>query len=364
MSRGAPLTTLAAGLASGYLLAKDKERAEGRQDRADAQQKELHDARMADIRREETLRTALEDAGKPVTVGATPGTDVPDGEMGPSQTPPTLASYQVGGQSFLDRGQADAAAAQQNTPEAIAGRQATAYRAGGMPEKALTLENAMTAKKRSDEQYTQEQRDRAAKLQQEGVFNALRAFRAGDASGLAKAFNMDGEHKLDGEPVLTKVERDVPGVGKIATYDAKVRIKGPDGQVQEKTYNSHDLSMQMMPYEKALELMRKGSDSDNKASYQQSMLETKIKQLELAGQVAEARALKAAANGGTVGREERLRYTSLFSEAGRRMGEAQRTLGTLQKDPVFMLNARKPGSAEAAQLGDLCLLYTSPSPRD
>ena len=49
MSRGAPLTTLAAGLASGYLLAKDKERAEGRQDRADAQQKELHDARMADI---------------------------------------------------------------------------------------------------------------------------------------------------------------------------------------------------------------------------------------------------------------------------------------------------------------------------
>jgi hypothetical protein len=273
--------------------------------------------------------------------------------MGPSPTAPTLASFKVGSNSYLDRGQADTAAASENTPEAQTSRIATAYRANGAPEKAMTLETAQVQRKRADEQYTQEQKDRAAKLQQEGVFSAVRAFRAGDASGLAQAFNAGGDYKLDGDPVITKEDREVPGIGKIPTFNARVRIAGPDGKVVEKTYNSHDLSMNLMPYEKALEFQRKGTDSDNKANYQTAMLDAKVKQLELAGQVAEAKALKAASSGGTIGREERLRFTSLFSDAGRRMGEAQRALSSLQKDPLFMMNARKPGTPEAGQLSEL-----------
>lgn len=54
-----------------------------------------------------------------------------------------------------------------------------------------------------------------------------------------------------------------------------------------------------------------------------------------------------------VSHEERLKYTSLFSEAGRRMGEAQRALSSLQKDPLFMRNAEKEGSPESTQLQEL-----------
>ncbi|MBY0236128.1 MAG: hypothetical protein K2W93_14200, partial [Burkholderiaceae bacterium] len=247
----------------------------------------------------------------------------------------------------------DTAAAAENTPEAQTSRIAKAYRSTGAPEKAMTLENAAVSRKRADEQYNQEKNDRLKKYKEEGVFDAVRAFRTGDASGLAKAFNAGGEYKLDGDPEITREDREVPGIGKIPTYNAKVRIMGPDGKVQERSFNSHELSMQLMPYEKQLEVQRKGTDSDNKAAYQSAMIDNKIKQLELTGQIAEAKALKAAAGGGAIGREERLRFTSLFSDAGRRLGEAQRSLGSLQKDPLFMMNARKPGTPEASQLNEL-----------
>lgn len=64
-------------------------------------------------------------------------------------------------------------------------------------------------------------------------------------------------------------------------------------------------------------------------------------------------AKKAAGVAGQPTREERLRYTSLFSEAGRRIGEAQKALMTLQRDPLFMMNAKKPGSEESKQLQDM-----------
>lgn len=222
-----------------------------------------------------------------------------------------------------------------------------------MKEKALSLENAAFTQKRATESYTQEQHDRAKNLKQEGVFNAARAFRQGDAKGLMEAFNAGGDYKLEGEPVVSKEMRQVPGIGEIPTYNAKLRIVGPDGVAKEQTYNSHDVSMNLLPYEKALEFQRKGGDSDNKAMYQQGMLEAKVKQLELTGQLAEAKALKAAAGGGAIEREERLRFTSLFGDAGRRMGETQRALSSLQKDPLFMMNARKPGTPESEQLTSL-----------
>jgi hypothetical protein len=348
MSRASPLVSLAAGFGSGYLNAMDKNRANDRQDKADAQQEELHRARMEDLNRERDLRVSLANAGKPVR--AVEVTDIdPNNPNGPRPQSYSLSDGRTAG----SREEADAAAATANTPDAVATRQANAYREAGAPEKAMTLENAALTQKRTKEQYTQEVADRARKLQEEGVFSALRSFRSGDAGGLAKAFNAGGEYKLDGDPVVTKEDREVPGIGVIPTYTAKVRIKGPDGQVQEKTYNSHDLSMQMLPYEKQLEIQRKGTDSDNKASYQSAMLDAKVKQYELAGQVAEAKALKAAANGGPIGREERLRYTSLFSDAGRRMGESQRALSSLQKAPLFMMNAKKDGTPEQRQLQEL-----------
>lgn len=336
------LLAFAAGLGGGYLQAKQRNLEQARIDEDRAMRKEEFDARMDDVNRDKKQRISLADASAPLKT-----TEVIDIDPANPEAPRKTSYSLSDGRVLGSKAEADAAATQYNTPEAIAARQANAYRANGAPEKAITLENATLTQKRANEQYTQEQKDRATKLQQEGVFNAVRAFRTGDASGLAKAFNADGEHKLEGEPVLTREDRDVPGIGKIPTYNATLRIKGPDSQVQEKTYNSHDLSMQLMPYEKALEIQRKGTDSDNKADYQRSLIDAK--EAALAAKEAAA-SVKSA---GQPSREERLRYTTLFSEAGRRLGESQKTLATLQKDPMFQRAAAKPGTQQAQQLADL-----------
>jgi hypothetical protein len=348
MSNNNGLVAFAAGLGGGYLQAKQRNQEQARIDEDRAMRKQEFDARMEELNSGKQQRISLANAAAPLK--ATEVTDIdPNNPSAPRKTSYSLSDGRVLG----SKAEADAAAIDYNKPEAQTERIAAAYRTSGAPEKAMTLENAALTQKRTKEQYTQEVAERARKLQEEGVFSALRSFRSGDAGGLAKAFNAGGEYKLDGDPVVTKEDREVPGIGVIPTYTAKVRIKGPDGQVQEKTYNSHDLSMQMLPYEKQLEIQRKGTDSDNKASYQSAMLDAKVKQYELAGQVAEAKALKAAANGGPIGREERLRYTSLFSDAGRRMGESQRALSSLQKDPLFMMNAKKDGTPEQRQLQEL-----------
>jgi hypothetical protein len=347
-----PLIGLAAGLSGGYRQSKERERERIRQEKDDAWQEEQRNIVRTQQKREAAMQTGLQEAAAPATVAPVEGSVLPPDQVGPS-----LALYRVKGngidQTTSDQAAATKSLADYNAPEAVATRQAGVLRAAGAPDKAMTLENAVVSRKRADEAYEAEKAERARKLKEEGVFNAVRAFRAGDATGLAQAFNAGGEYKIDGTPEITRDDREIPGFGKVPAYTAKIRIVGPDGKVQEKVYNSHDLSMQMMPYEKALEIQRKGTDSENKTNYQKEMLDTKIKQLELAGQVAEAKALRAAANGGTVGREERLRFTTLFSDAGRRMSEAQQSLSRLQADPSFMRRATTPGTEQALQVAQL-----------
>lgn len=55
--------------------------------------------------------------------------------------------------------------------------------------------------------------------------------------------------------------------------------------------------------------------------------------------------------GGSATREERIRYTSLFSEAGRRMADVQKTINTLRSNPIYSMAA--PGSKEAQELQEL-----------
>jgi len=55
--------------------------------------------------------------------------------------------------------------------------------------------------------------------------------------------------------------------------------------------------------------------------------------------------------GDGVSREERLRYTSLFNESGRRMSDIQKSINTLRRDPMYSM--AKPGSAQAGELADL-----------
>lgn len=58
-----------------------------------------------------------------------------------------------------------------------------------------------------------------------------------------------------------------------------------------------------------------------------------------------------AGEGGATTREERIRYTSLFSEAGRRMADVQKTINALRSEPMYSM--AKPGSKQAKELEDL-----------
>lgn len=272
MARGSPLLSLAAGLGTGYLTAQQRSKEQARIDEDRALLNEERQLRLADARTQRAQNVAVAEAGKPVAVQELASTDMAPGEMGPSQTAPSLGGFKVGGSSFLDRAQADTAAAAENTPEAQASRIAAAYRANGAPDKALTLENAAFTQKIAKEKYTQDQKDRASKYKQEGLIDAAKALRAGDAAGVFQAFNAGGDFKLEGQPEITREDREVPGIGKIPTYNAKVRVLGPDGKVQERVINSHDLSMSLMPFEKTLDFLGKSAKDASDSNYKAGML--------------------------------------------------------------------------------------------
>lgn len=358
---------LAAGL-NGYMEGDRAKTDRAEQKEKREAEKEERQLRLADVRREAGTRQALVDAARPVAVqegaggmikpdsmdnrdvGLPENAELPNGGL-------SLANYSVGGKTFTDRAPADAAAAGLNAPDAVATRQAQALRAGGKPMEALSLDNAVTTQKQAAAKFTADQMKRARELQEEGYLDAAKAARTGDAQGVFDTFNKNGKIKLQGVPTVTPAERDIPGVGKIPTYDFSGTVIGADGTPKPFKMNSHDFSMQAMPYEKALEFQRKATDTDSKHQARVGQLEVAGQKVELAGAVAEARIAaaqaRAAKGGDGVSKEERLRYTSLFSEAGRRVGEAQKALGTLQKDIVFMSQAAKPGSAQAEQLAEV-----------
>jgi hypothetical protein len=130
---------------------------------------------------------------------------------------------------------------------------------------------------------------------------------------------------------------------------------GPDGKELTGTINSHDFSMKMLPYEKMLDVQRKGEESQSRADARAAQLENAAKRLELQGMLNEAKILKLQAQGGStkLDREERMRFTTLFTDAGRRMQDVSKAINTLQGDRQFMRNANKEGTPEAQQLAQL-----------
>lgn len=371
MANANGLLALAAGFGGGYMAGKQRIQEKERQDKKDKQEQDLHDARMEEINRGRQERIALADAVAPRT--AQEGTVVDGGSTrefyaDPSkvtpelqqdrqieadmraeqagQQAPSLAQARPGyGVNAGTRGQISTDKpdlASLNSRDSKMQRVVDATMATD-PAKALTLESAAQRNNREEITFTQQQRDYARKLDKEGVIEAVRRFRAGDAKGAVEVLNKGGDYKVVGQPEVTREDRELPGIGTIPTYTAKVKLQGPDGNVVEKTYNSHDVSMQLMPYEKNLELLRKGTDTENRGL----LLDAKAAALE-------AKGAAQAANGGNINREERIRYTSLFTDAGRRLGEAQKALNTLQRDQDFNYRIKKnPVGPEAQQLETL-----------
>lgn len=138
------------GLVRGYMMRKGIDKDEADQ----AFQQQQRDQQRAEWDRANQERTQLTAAAAPVSVeeganGAIKPDTMDNSDVGqPGEAPvPQNGGFAVQGKTFTDRASADAAAAAANAPDAIAARQAAAYRSIGKPVEAAQLESATTQAK-------------------------------------------------------------------------------------------------------------------------------------------------------------------------------------------------------------------------
>jgi len=323
---GKGLASFVAGMGSGYLTAQQRARDQERQDKIDARGDELHTARMDEISQANKLRMGLADAVAPRTAQGYGTTGMGLGNQITAQRPDVEAL---------------------NSPQEQAKRIGLAYWLNGEPIKALQFQ-------KTTEDMEQAKKDRFAKLQSEGATLAARAMLSGNPNEVFHTYNAQGKSKLKEPPKVTAEDIEMPGIGKIKNYIYSGTLIDENGQEKPFTMGSHQANMALLPYKDMMDMQRKGLEGDNKFNYQTGMLELKGNQVALQGELAAARIASAANKSSSQPtREERMRYTSLFNEAGRRMSETEKSLRVLQSDGRFMREAAKPGTPQAEQLNGL-----------
>ena len=366
------LLSLAAGFGGGYLAGTERRKDRERQAKIDAQNTELHDARMEEINAGRAQRVALADAAAPRT--AQPGTVV-DGGQGrefyadpnqaqavqqdrqaeaemraeqAGQTAPSLAQARPGygvtagsrGQIRADKPDLDA----ENTQDAKLKRQIEVIQTTD-PIKALTLSNAamenkQRLQKEADDaafrkingfQTPQEMADFMTEYPHDGLGGKFKAKAVPSADGKTWSFigtDKDGnEVKIPGD-----YTNDEDGMVK-----ARMALAGRFG----------DPNRRLEFYKWDQEMGRKKGAAAETARHNAVMEGAATKRANAAMKSA------GASGGGNLNREERIRYTTLFNDAGRRLGESKKTLATLQKSALFMTQARTAGSPQAQQLQEL-----------
>lgn len=205
MSRA--LLSFIGGMGSGYLSQTDKNKDRARQEKLDAQNQQLFDAKIDDINRAKTDRQALADAGKPATVEEGAGgmlkpetMDNRDVGLAENAALPNQGlsdkAYRVAGASYATPAEAATAKTAYEAPDAVAARTAQALRSTGRATEAMQMEAAVKSGKMSDIQLS------AAKVQEaRDAYNttAMDAFRAhGVFQGAAKMMTDTGMGNLAG----------------------------------------------------------------------------------------------------------------------------------------------------------------------
>ncbi|MEO5670431.1 MAG: hypothetical protein ABIR26_07040 [Ramlibacter sp.] len=371
MAKGSPALAFATGLGEGWISDRERKRRQGIEDQDRADRKEERDLRMGEVKRQASERTALADAVRPATIEAGAGGQLrPDtmdnrdvgqpGEPGAEAGGLSSQAFRVGGKSFGDQASADAAVTAYNAPQARDARTADAYRASGNPEKAITLENANLSQGNARLAQGAARRKEADEVWRGKVGSAMQA----GHDGLAELASQTEVGPLAGKKVKAVPSAD----GKMITYNVlgedgsltPTKLSFPNDQsgvVQAAYLMDRAITPEhrMENHRKEQDLTRKVAADEDKFRYQQGQLANAADKISLTGQLAEARIAaqqaKASNKPDGTSREERIRYTSLLSDAGRRMGEAQRALSTLQKDPMYSI--AKPGSQQAQELSDL-----------
>lgn len=343
-----------AGAANGYLRGTQIVATRDKAAKDDAFTEESRNRQRKEWADKDSLQTDLKLAAAPATVlegsgGAIlpPTMDARDiGLPGEAPIDPSKGAFRVGSQTYNDQAAANAAAAQQNEPMNVAARQAAVYNSRGMPAEAAVLENKQAALLKQ-----------AAELKDKGLMSAMQRFRAGDAAGAVKGLKASGMYNLADDNVkMTPKSMDIAGVGTVPTYDMTFNVKNADGTIAPMTINSHEASMALMPYEKALELQAKNVERGDKADDRAERRATSAilaNSLVALRQSQEARNDRSGGGGGGAAagtakadRETRLTLQNLTGNVSREIREVDAAL----KDEIIVPGAKlSPRAAELTQ---------------
>lgn len=330
-----------ASAANGYLRGTQIVAARDRAAKDDAYEEEKRTRERKEWAEKDSLKNDLKLAAAPATITEGSGGAVLPATMDardiglPGEAPldPAAGAFRVGNQTFINRAAAEAAVQQQNDPMNVAARQAAVYNQRGMPAEAAVLENKQAALAKQ-----------AADLKDKGLMTGMARFRAGDKVGTVKALKNSGLFNMaDDNVTMTPKKMDIPGVGEITTYDMTFNARNPDGSIEPVTVNSHQASMALMPYEKALELQRKGTKDETNADLQAQRLGIAQQRVELQGALNEARIARMQAGAGSGGgakedREYRLQLQNMTSQLNREIREADVAIKTLKDDVTVKAN--------------------------
>lgn len=356
----------AAGFGGAYLKGKERQQEMERQKVEDAWRDEQRNAWRAEQADKQTMRTSLADAIKPTTVdggyqvsseaGSNAFTKDRDAaammsDMVADQRPSLGRAYRAGGQTFTDRAGAETAATEYNSPPAMLDRMSTAV-APMDPAKSLSLRSAATTARTAEQKQQDELRQRAKELETEGVQNAYRAMLARDPEGIMTAFNQSGSIRLKEPPRLVETRTIKTPYGEIEDDVWEGVAIGPDGKEAPIRRSTQQVAMQLYDVK---DLIKDGREAQKMGLQQRNALELEgVKsgnRVSLEQLRQSAPRTERTSNEGAVTREERLRYTSLFADAGRRQSEAQKAYNTLIREGRYA--RAQPGSREAQELESL-----------
>lgn len=240
-----------------------------------------------------------------------------------------------------------------NTPDALTARQAAAYAANGKPQDAVNLQNASLSLRSN----LQNQADRNWQRK-------LSAAATTGWSGLEKLVNTTDSGPMAGRQIKIVPSEDGKNVT-INTVDSdgtltptsltfpndKVGIAGAADALDNAVTPEHRYDDFVKQQQAAAQLARQNARDQDTADYHRGMVtngEGRVRALE-----DRVNGLNDRAGAGTT-REERLRYTTLYTDAGRNLRGAQDQLSRFQRDPIIQSKVRSdPNGPEAQQIKNL-----------
>lgn len=182
---------------------------------------------------------------------------------------------------------------------------------------------------------------------------------------MTQAFNANGEWKVDGELKVTPEKRKAPWGGEVDTFTYTGTIKGPDGKTKPVRLNSLEAMVQLVPFQDMFKMEAELGKGTVKHGQDISLENVRHgnDMKEIGARGGQERATldhrkRTGTDKSPVSREERMRYTTLFTEAGRRMGESQKALNTLLSQSGRRVNTPgTPENEQANQLRDAIRIY-------